>query len=89
MYHVTFGYLFCAHSAPVVAFVQPLGHIEKLELLLLVHVSVQLQTNSEMYGSGINFLEIPMELWLNKGGSLEEGIDDCILLLIEDDINLL
>jgi len=40
-------------------------------------------------GSGIDFLEIPMELWLNKGGSLEEGIDDGILLLIENDIDLL
>ena len=39
--------------------------------------------------SGINFLEIPGELWLNKGGSLEEGIDDRIFLLIEDDIDLL
>lgn len=39
--------------------------------------------------SGIDFLEIPMELWLNKGGSLEEGIDDGILLLIENDIDLL
>lgn len=39
--------------------------------------------------SGIDFLEIPMELWLNKGGSLEEGIDNGILLLIENDIDLL
>jgi len=40
-------------------------------------------------GSGIDFLEVPMELWLNKGGSLEEGIDDGILLLVENDIDLL
>jgi len=40
-------------------------------------------------GSSIDFLEIPMKLWLNKGGSLEEGIDDCVLLLIEQDIDFL
>ena len=50
---------------------------------------VQLQTNSESMRSGINFLEIPMEFWLNKGGSLKEGIDDGMLLLIEEDIDLL
>lgn len=38
---------------------------------------------------GVDFLEIPMEFWLNKSGSLEEGIDDCILLLIKEDIYLL
>ena len=40
-------------------------------------------------GSGIDFLEIPMKLWLNEGGSLEEGIDDCIFLLSEEDIDFL
>lgn len=69
---------------------QPLGHVGKLQLLLLVHKSVQLQNEQvKCMGSGIDFLEIPMELWLNKGGSLEEGIDDGILLLIENDIDLL
>ena len=38
--------------------------------------------------SGVDFLEIPMEFRPNKGGSLQEGIDDCILLLIKEDIDL-
>jgi len=39
--------------------------------------------------SSVDFLEIPMEFWLNKGGSLKEGIYDCILLLIKEHIDLL
>lgn len=37
----------------------------------------------------LNFLEIPIELGMNLGGSLQESINDIFLLRLEHDFDLL
>lgn len=37
----------------------------------------------------LNFLEIPIELGMNLGGSLQESINDILLLRLEHDFDLL
>jgi hypothetical protein len=82
----TFSYLFCARGRVC----STIGPRREIKVAIIGSCGRTIaKRQMKCMGSGIDFLEIPMELWLNKGGSLEEGTDDGILLLIENDIDLL